>query len=157
MSTSDVLVIDDDPMMCRIIHRMLSDEQHKVQTSQSVADALAAIEQKHFDAYVIDFKLPDGSGLDVAERVRSKWGATPIILISGYDPNVVALRAEKLGISEFLQKPFSRNTICETVKKAIDAHRAASKSLPIDTPASPTVAGGRSWTRFWKRQVKRPA
>jgi DNA-binding response OmpR family regulator len=67
---------------CRIIHRMLSDEQHKVQTSQSVADALGAIERKHFDAYVIDFKLPDGSGLDDAERIRSKWGATPIILIS---------------------------------------------------------------------------
>jgi len=156
MSTSDVLVVDDDPMMCRIIHRMLSDEQHKVQTSQSVADALEAVERKHFDAYVIDFKLPDGSGLDVAERIRSKWGATPIILISGYDPNVVALGAEKFGISEFLQKPFSRDTICETVKKAIDAPKAASKSLPIETPASPTVSGGRSWTRFWKRQAKRP-
>ena len=158
MSTSEVLVVDDDPMMCRIIHRMLSDEQHKVQTSQSVADALGAIEQKAFDAYVIDFKLPDGSGLDIAERIRSKWGASPIILISGYDPNIVSLRAEKLGISEFLQKPFSRKTICETVKKAtINAPRAASKPLPIDTPASPTVSGGRSWTRFWKRQAKRPA
>ena len=55
---------------------MLSDEQCKVQTSQSVADALGAIEQKAFDVYVIDFKLPDGSGLDVAERIRSKWGTS---------------------------------------------------------------------------------
>src|ERR1700692_1281295 len=101
MSVTDALVVDDDAGVCRIAQRMLSSEQCKVQTSQSVADALGAIEQKAFDAYVIDFKLPDGSGLDVAEGVRSKWGATPIILISGYDPNVVALRAEKLGISEF--------------------------------------------------------
>jgi DNA-binding NtrC family response regulator len=108
-------------------------------------------EPSNFDACMIDFKLPDGSRLDFAERIRSKWGATPIILISGYDPNLVALRAEKLGISEILQKPFSRNTIGETVKKAIDAPRAASKSLSIDTPASPTVSGGRSWNRFWKR------
>ena len=78
---------------------MLSEEQYKVETSQSVADALAAVEQKSFDVYVVDYKLPDGSGLDVAERVRSKWGATPIILISGYDPSAVALRAEKLRIS----------------------------------------------------------
>jgi hypothetical protein len=51
--------------------RMLSDEQYQAQTSQSVFDALGAIEQKPFDAYVMDYKLPDGSGLDVAERKPS--------------------------------------------------------------------------------------
>ena len=86
MSVTNVLVVDDDVAVCRIVHRMLSDEKYKVQTSQSVADAFDAIEQKSFDVYVIDFKLPDGSGLDVAERIRSKWGGSPIILISGYDP-----------------------------------------------------------------------
>jgi hypothetical protein len=60
MSIADVLVVDDDIAICRILHRMLSDEQCKVQTSQSVADALGAIEQKALDAYVVDFKLPDG-------------------------------------------------------------------------------------------------
>jgi DNA-binding NtrC family response regulator len=118
-SGKNVLVVDDDNSVCRIVQRMLSEEQYQVQTSQSVADALGAIEQKPFDAYVMDYKLPDGSGLDVAERIRSKWGATPIILISGYDPSAVALRAEKLNISDFLEKPFSRETICNAMKKAI--------------------------------------
>ena len=151
MSVADVLVVDDDVAVCQIVRRMLSNEQCKVQTSQSVADALGAIEQKAFDAYVIDFKLPDGSGLDVAERIRAKWGASPIILISGYDPAAVALRAQKLSISNFLEKPFSREIICEAVKKAIGSPKAAPKLSPVDTPASPTVSGGRSWTRFWKR------
>ena len=102
---------------------MLSDEQYNVQTKQSVADAFGAIEQKAFDAYLIDFKLPDGSGLDVAERIQSKWGASPIILMSGYDSSAVALRAQKLGISEFLEKLFSRKIICAAVKKAIDSPR----------------------------------
>ena len=62
--------------------------------SQSVAEAYRAIEQKPFDAYVMDYKLPDGTGLDVAERIRSKGSDAPIILISGYDPSAVALRAE---------------------------------------------------------------
>src|SRR5580700_9496703 len=118
MSVTNVLVVDDDVAICRILHRMLSAE-YKVQTSQSVADALGVIEQKPFDVYVIDYKLPDGSGLDVAERIRTKWGATPIILISGYDQSAIALRAEKLHISDFLEKPFSRETICNAVKKAI--------------------------------------
>ena len=129
---------------------MLSDEQYKVQTSQSVADALAAIEQKPFDVYVMDYKLPDGSGLDVAERIRSKWGATPIILISGYDPSAVALRAEKLGISDFLEKPFSREIICNAVKKAIGSPKAASELSQADSPVS-AVAPKPNKSRFWRR------
>ena len=151
MRITDVLVVDDDVKICRIIHWMLSDEQYKVQTSQSVADALRAVEQKHFDAYVIDCILPDGSGLDVAERIRSKWGAAPIILISGYDPRVVASNAEKLRISEFLEKPFSRDVICEAVKKAINPSNAA--SLPLGDPPISPVMSGPTGTRFWKRPV----
>src|ERR1700724_534655 len=125
MSITEILVVDDDVAVCQIVHRMLSNEQCKVQTSLSVADALRAIEKKPFDVYVMDYKLPDGSGLDVAERIRSKWGATPIILILGYDPAAVALRAEKLHISDFLEKPFSRATICDAMKKAIGSLNGA--------------------------------
>ena len=52
---------------------------------------------------VMDDKLPDGSGLDVAERIRSKGSEAPIILMSGYDASAVALRAEKFRIFDFLQ------------------------------------------------------
>jgi DNA-binding NtrC family response regulator len=135
MNITNALVVDDDFAVCRILHRMLSEEQYTVQTSQSVADALVAVEQKSFDVYVVDYKLPDGSGLDVAERIRSKWGATPIILISGYDPSAVALRAEKLRVSDFLEKPFSRETICNAVKKAIGSLPAVQgKMNGSDTP-----------------------
>ena len=121
MNITNVLVVDDDIAMCRILHRMLSDEQYQVQTSQSVADALGAIEQKPFDVYVMDYKLPDGSGPDVAERIRSQGSQAPIILISGYNSSAVALRAEKFHITDYLEKPFSRELICNVVKKAIDS------------------------------------
>jgi two-component system response regulator HydG len=122
---TNVLVVDDDNAVCRIVQRMLSDQQYQVQTSQSVAGAIVAIEQKSFDAYVIDYKLPDGSGLDVAERIRSKGSAAPIILMSGYDASSVASRAEKFRISDFLQKPFSRETICKAVRKVIGSPNVA--------------------------------
>jgi DNA-binding NtrC family response regulator len=150
MNITNALVVDDDFAVCRILHRMLSEEQYTVQTSQSVADALVAVEQKSFDVYVVDYKLPDGSGLDVAERIRSKWGATPIILISGYDPSAVALRAEKLRVSDFLEKPFSRETICNAVKKAIGSPKQASELSQADAPV-PAVASKRSNSRFWRR------
>ena len=116
---------------------MLSNELYAVRTTQSVADALEAIEQKPFDVYVLDYKLPDGSGLDVAERIRSERGAAPIILVSGYDPGAVALRAEKLCISDFLEKPFSRETICNAVKKAADSPRLNRHPLRRPNPKIP--------------------
>jgi two-component system response regulator HydG len=125
-SGNKVLVVDDDNAVCRIVERMLSDEKYQVQTSQSVADAFRVIEQKPFDAYVMDYKLPDGSGLDVAERIRSRGSGVPIILISGYDTTFVASRAEKLNIFDFLQKPFSREMICNALKKAIGLTMGAS-------------------------------
>ena len=114
-SGKNVLVVDDNNAIRRIVQRMLSDEQYQVQTSQSVADAYRAIEQKPFDAYVMDYKLPDGTGLDVAERIRSKGNEAPIILMSGYDTSTVASGAERFH-AFFLQKPFSREMICNAVK-----------------------------------------
>jgi DNA-binding NtrC family response regulator len=125
-SGKNVLVVDDENAICRIVQLMLFDEQYQVQTSQSVADAYRAIEEKPFDAYVMDDKLPDGSGLDVAERIRSKGSEAPIILMSGYDASAVALRAEKFRIFDFLQKPFSREKICYAVKKAIGSPQEVS-------------------------------
>jgi DNA-binding NtrC family response regulator len=143
----NVLVVDDDIAVCRILHRMLSDEQYEVQISQSVADALRSIEEKLFDVYVMDYKLPDGTGLDVAERIRIKGSEAPIILISGYDPSAVALRAEKLHISDIIEKPFARATICNAVKKAIGFAAAteqgeAGSGVPsLVGPGGATAAG----------------
>ncbi len=127
-SIASVLVVDDDIAICRILQWMLFGERYNVQTSQSVADALGVIEQKAFDAYVMDYKMPDGSGLDVAERLRSKGNEAPIILISGYDASAVALRAEKLRIFDFLKKPFSRELICKAVKNAVGSPKRGSAS-----------------------------
>ena len=129
MNIAQVLVVDDDVAVCRIVQRMLSDEKYEVQSANSVAGALKVIQQKSFDVHLLDYKLPDGSGLDIADRIRSKSRAAPIILISGYDPSSVALRAERLRITEFLQKPFSRATICEVVNKAIES---SSSSAPAE-------------------------
>jgi DNA-binding NtrC family response regulator len=122
---NNVLVVDDDNAICQIVQRMLSNEKYQVQTSQSVADALRTIEQKPFDAYVMDENLSDGSALDVVERIRSKGSKAPIILMSGYDESAVASRAEKSRIFDFLQKPFSREMICNAVKKAIGSPKGA--------------------------------
>src|SRR6202162_2116481 len=135
MNITNALVVKNDMAVCRILHRMLAEEQYTVQTSQSVADALGIVEQKPFDVYVLDYKLPDGTGLDVAERIRSDGSEAPIILISGYHPSVVGLGAEKFRIMEIIKKPFARATLCSAVKKAIGY--SASTETSDTAPAVP--------------------
>src|SRR5580698_5773011 len=148
MNNPTILVVDDDPAVCRILHRMLSDEQYQVQVSQSVADAGTAIEEKLFDAYVMDYKLPDGTGLDVAELIRSKGSQAPIILISGYDPSAVALRAEKLRIHDIIEKPFARATICTALKKAIGFSSPVEEFDAAATTPNPTEPAATKKKRF---------
>jgi two-component system, NtrC family, response regulator HydG len=124
-----VLVVDDDEAVRAMLTSLLYQENYEVETTKSVADALEAIEQTPFDVYVMDFKLPDGTGLDVAERIRSKGSEAPIILISGYYPVTIAMEAEKLHIFDCLEKPFSRATLCNAVKKAADSPSAKSRPL----------------------------
>jgi DNA-binding NtrC family response regulator len=85
---SSVLVIDDDLALCRIIQRMLSDG-YKVQISQSVAEPSRPSIKNLLYVYVLDYKLPDGSGLDIAERIGRRAAKLPIIIISGYDGSAV--------------------------------------------------------------------
>jgi DNA-binding NtrC family response regulator len=119
MSTPSVFVLDDDAGICRILNRMLSLEEYEVRTSQSVEDAVTAIEEKSFDAYLLDYRLQDGTGLDVAERLRSKGSRAPIILMSGYDLEGIASRAETLRVFDMIQKPFSRDALCIALKNSI--------------------------------------
>ena len=148
MNIAHILVVDDDIAVCRIVRRMLSGEKYEVRVSSSVSDALNVIEQESFDAYVLDYKLPDGSGLAVAARIRAKWGSVPIILISGYDPSAIALRAQQLRITEFLQKPFSRETICEVMQKAIDS---SSSTAPAESGSEGSQAKKPLLMRFIPR------
>jgi DNA-binding NtrC family response regulator len=115
---------------------MLSLEEYEVRTSQSVEEAVTAIGENRFDAYVLDHRLPDGSGLDVAERLRAKGSGAPIILISGYDFEGIASRAKALRVFDIIQKPFSRDALCNALKKSIESAPTISPSIGGEVTAS---------------------
>ena len=126
MSARSVFVLDDDPSVCRVVNRMLSLEEYEVRTTQSVNEAVTAIKEKPFDAYVLDYRLRDGTGLDVAEQLRSGGSSAPIILMSGYDLSGIASRAETLRVFDMIQKPFSKDELCIALKKSIGTAPAVS-------------------------------
>jgi len=126
-----VLIVDDDAAVCKILARILGDENYKVTTSQSVQEAGSLIPNGRFDAYILDYRLVDGTGLDIVEQLRSMGNQAPVILISGYELEDLATKVQPLGISEIVKKPFSQQTICAVLEKSIADASPASERLPI--------------------------
>jgi two-component system response regulator HydG len=118
MNTHRILVLDDDIGVCTVLTRILQDQQYDVYTSQSVISAAETLAERSFDAYLLDYRLADGTGLQVAEQVRQQGSKAPIILISGYGATDIAAKAGTLDIFEVLQKPFTRETICNALERA---------------------------------------
>jgi two-component system response regulator HydG len=120
MNVHRILVLDDDVGVCTVLTRILEDRHYVVHTSQSVASAGETLSETTFDAYLLDYWLSDGTGLQVAEKIRQLGSTAPIILISGYGTTDISAKAAVLGIFEVLQKPFARQAICDTLEKALN-------------------------------------
>jgi two-component system, NtrC family, response regulator HydG len=119
MNLHRILVLDDDVGVCTVLTRILQDQQYDVYTSQSVISAAETLAERSFDAYLLDYRLADGTGLQVAEKVRQQGSTAPIILISGYGATDISAKAVTLDIFEVLQKPFTRETICNSLERAL--------------------------------------
>ena len=139
MNMHRILVLDDDIGVCTVLTRILQDQQYDVYTSQSVISAAETLTERSFDAYLLDYRLADGTGLQVAEKVRQQGSTAPIILISGYGATDIASKAVTLDIFEVLQKPFTRETICSALDRALSHALRAPVSVqqPSDQDPSP--------------------
>jgi DNA-binding NtrC family response regulator len=136
MNICRVLVLDDDIGVCTVLSRILQDQQYDVYTSQSVASAAETLAQRSFDAYLLDYRLPDGTGLQVAKMVRQQGSNAPVVLISGYGTTDIAAEAGALDIFEVLQKPFTRETICNTLERALNHAPYEPVSVPQQSAES---------------------
>jgi two-component system, NtrC family, response regulator HydG len=119
MDLPRVLVLDDQVEICTILSKLLRDQQYDVHPVQSVARASQALAEFSFDAYLLDYRLQDGTGLQVAEKVRQKGSSAPIILISGYGAIEIGTEARTLDIFDVLEKPFNCERICSTISQAL--------------------------------------
>jgi DNA-binding NtrC family response regulator len=152
MNMHRILVLDDDIGVCTVLSRILRDQKYEVYTSQSVVSAAETLAERSFDAYLLDYRLVDGTGLQVAEKVRQQGSKAPIILISGYGATDIAAKAITLDIFEVLQKPFTRETICNSLERALSRALRVPVPVPQPNPESQTPAP-RFRVRFRTQQV----
>ena len=114
-----ILVADDDAVIRKGLHRVLTAEGYDVETVSNGRAALERLEQKRFKLLVTDLKMPGMSGLEVLASIRTCQPELPVVLITGYAAIDNAVEAMKNGATDYLAKPFENAEIIEKIKNAI--------------------------------------
>lgn len=114
-----VFIVDDDEVICNVLKRSLSDTGLNVTTMSDAVNALETIRNDEFDVIICDVFMPKLSGMDFLNAIDEKHSLTPAILISGQPSMEVSLQALRSGAFDFLIKPFSTETMCLTLERAL--------------------------------------
>jgi two-component system nitrogen regulation response regulator NtrX len=113
-----ILVVDDEENIGRSLKLILEREGYSVSTCVSIAEARAF--GNRIDAWLIDLKLPDGSGIDLLRHIRQTDSRAPVIMISGHGAIADAVEATRAGAYDFLEKPLSRDRVLLALKNALE-------------------------------------
>jgi two-component system, OmpR family, KDP operon response regulator KdpE len=100
-----VLVVEDEPQIVRGLKVILRTAGFDVRAAESKQEALDAVAVRPPDVLILDLVLPDGSGVEVCEEVRS-WSRLPIIVLSAVGDEREKVRALNAGADDYMTKPF---------------------------------------------------
>jgi FixJ family two-component response regulator len=116
-----VYVVDDDADVLGSLRFLLETDGFDVRTFRNGAALLNAVRSTGVDCFVIDYKMPDMNGIDLAGRLRSRDIAAPVILITGYPDENISARAEAAGVRHVLLKPLLDESLITRIRGAIQA------------------------------------
>ncbi len=119
-----ILVVDDDTAMREMMKLSLGKEGFDVSAAASSADALDAVASGAFDVIVTDIYLGDGTGLELLEHCRTHSPHAKVILVTAHGTIETAASARRLGVFEYLAKPFAVEALVARVRAALHSPEA---------------------------------
>ena len=125
-----VLVTDDHAMFAQGVVRSLQEEDDivVVGTAGSVEESVAAARMHAPDVVLMDYELPDGTGVDAAERIKAELPETKVVMVTSYTDEGVLVRAIEAGCSGYVTKH-------KVIEEVVSAVRAAAAGEALISPA----------------------
>jgi len=117
MEQKRVLIVEDDIESCKILNIVLAD--HQLTVAHTLASAKPHYQAQHFDIYMLDNWLPDGSGIDLCREIRTSQPDTPIIFTSAAAHTKSINEAVEAGATRYVVKPFDPFELQEIVKELL--------------------------------------
>jgi len=116
-----VLVVDDEPIVCHSVRRILGKQSCAVEEAFDVDVALRKMKLNHYDLVILDLKMPKRSGMEVLQSIREQYPDLPVIMVSGYASLETAVEATRRGAFNFVPKPFTPEELSKVTEEALAA------------------------------------
>ncbi|HVF92073.1 MAG TPA: response regulator [Blastocatellia bacterium] len=126
-SEARILFVDDDEDTCQMMEVLLGHSGQKVTTAATVAEALTFIAKESFDLYILDNRLPDGSGVELCRHLRESNPRVPVLFFSGaaYDSDIA--EAMEAGAAGYIVKPAGMAQLETSVEQLLENKAEVSK------------------------------
>ena len=118
MSLEKVLILDDEPLIRRVLENNFLQKRCTVGTAATVAEAEAILARETYDLLMVDVRLPDGDGEHLLERISILPERPLVVMMTGHGSVESAVNCMRLGAFDYLIKPFSNGQIDILFKKA---------------------------------------
>ncbi len=123
-----IYIVDDDYDVRTSLQFLLETEGFDVRTFRNGAALLGSSTRNRADCLVVDYKMAELDGLELATRLRRLEVLTPIILITGYPDDSISAKATSIGVRHVLLKPNLEDNLIDCVRQAIDTQGATGQS-----------------------------
>jgi len=111
-----ILLIEDHPETSRMLERLLKEAGHAPETASDLASARVRLVTGGYRALVIDWMLPDGSGIDLCREMRQRGDATPVLMLTARGEVEDRVRGLDAGADDYMKKPFSAAELLARVR-----------------------------------------
>ncbi len=119
MEKSRILLVDDDSTITTSFQMVLQNEGYEVDTASDGRQALERFRQDNYQLIILDIKLPDINGIEVARRIRKHNNEVRLVIVTGYPELEDSIETIELGIEEILLKPVNVEELIHVIRSTI--------------------------------------
>jgi DNA-binding response OmpR family regulator len=115
-----ILFVEDDLQISRSLGLNLSLNGYEVAQADTLASAWAKISQNDYDVLLLDVNLPDGSGLDLCQKIRDSGRTTPVLFLSARTDEETVVKGLKSGGDDYIRKPFGSEELRVRIERLVE-------------------------------------
>ena len=135
---ASILLIEDDLTFSRILDGFLTKKGYQVTTCHKGKDGLKAFESKSYDFILLDYRLPDTTGMDLLLEIKKANSLVPVVIMTSFSDIRTAVKAIKSGAYEYITKPVNPDELLMILQQALKKQKTPA---PVTSTSNHIVLG----------------
>jgi two-component system response regulator HydG len=115
-----ILILEDDLTFSQLLEGFFKKHKYEPVVAYKVKDALKLLDQQSFDLLLVDYRLPDGTGLDVLATAKEKGLNTPVVIMTSFNDVRTAVKSIRLGAFDYITKPVNPDELLMIIDSGLN-------------------------------------